>query len=459
MKFTNQLLAKSLAVFLTLVVLLTPLLWYLGWALPNQRSRDALRQASQAFGEQGLPTRRHELFDPGQADHVTPILRKLYEIHRMPLQLESLQPIHRKRHSPQHAVHRICRNHMSDSRAYAHQYSEEDKQVLREYVSVPEIREALDLIGEATKHSHRNGSRDYVFHGPNLPRDQYRGTRFLQCLLAHEHELAKTDPSRSPVLFDALLLELKMSNLLVQGYTLSHYSDRLTRYRNVFAVWMHLDRVYGTDPAARASLGELIDEVGETELWLKCHDGTRLGGLSPSYLSIEHDRLWSDYESRGKPMAEFFSFRVPHLRRQMRKQSEEDQEYALYLNGMMKTRGVSARHHEAAIAMDALFAENFEQGHLFLPPYMASWIKDYHQLMAWHELMKVGLAVNAYADDHQQLPDRLERLVPEYLDEVPCDRFPIGEGNPLIYEVWGEVFVLKSVEGDIDFRGRRTVDP
>jgi hypothetical protein len=45
-------------------------------------------------------------------------------------------------------------------------------------------------------------------------------------------------------------------------------------------------------------------------------------------------------------------------------------------------------------------------------------------------LVEALLAAKAYADVHGELPERLDQLVPLYLDAVPLDRY---DGEPLRY--------------------------
>ena len=91
-----------------------------------------------------------------------------------------------------------------------------------------------------------------------------------------------------------------------------------------------------------------------------------------------------------------------------------------------------------------------------MPPYYEIYIKGYHELLMWHEILKAGLAVNSYADAHGELPKSLDDLVPDHLPSVPKDRFPIEAPQNLAYEVQGDRFSLRSSFKNISFEGRRT---
>ena len=104
-----------------------------------------------------------------------------------------------------------------------------------------------------------------------------------------------------------------------------------------------------------------------------------------------------------------------------------------------------------------------------LKPYSLSITKQ----LTRNDIFRWGLAINAYADEHGQLPASLDVLVPDHLDSVPVDPFDPGGGS-YRYAIEGESFRLWSVgsnesdegglyvvddsdEGDIVFRGRRAV--
>jgi hypothetical protein len=96
-------------------------------------------------------------------------------------------------------------------------------------------------------------------------------------------------------------------------------------------------------------------------------------------------------------------------------------------------------------------------------------------LLGWtlRQLAATGLAINAYADDHDGLPPTLEALVPDYLSQLPVD--PFADNNAGFHYVpEGEQFRLWALgqdgednggtydpeerdEGDLVFRGRRAV--
>ena len=57
-------------------------------------------------------------------------------------------------------------------------------------------------------------------------------------------------------------------------------------------------------------------------------------------------------------------------------------------------------------------------------------------------MTEVALALAAYRSDHGSYPEKLDQLVPNYLDEVPQDVFTEGE---LRYKPSGEDYVLYSV--------------
>ena len=58
---------------------------------------------------------------------------------------------------------------------------------------------------------------------------------------------------------------------------------------------------------------------------------------------------------------------------------------------------------------------------------------------------RAGLAVERYRSLNGELPDGLERLVPEYLESVPTDLF---DGKPLRYRKLDKGFLVYSVGPD-----------
>lgn len=78
---------------------------------------------------------------------------------------------------------------------------------------------------------------------------------------------------------------------------------------------------------------------------------------------------------------------------------------------------------------------------LLAPPFSAAWESEDRTRLTL-QMTQVALALAAYRSDHGSYPDRLARLVPEYLEEMPRDLFADGE---LRYERDGEDYVLYSV--------------
>jgi hypothetical protein len=60
-------------------------------------------------------------------------------------------------------------------------------------------------------------------------------------------------------------------------------------------------------------------------------------------------------------------------------------------------------------------------------------------------LLQADLAIRLFLHQHKRLPEKLDELVPEYLDSVPVDPF---SSQPLIYRRTGDEFVLYSVAAD-----------
>jgi hypothetical protein len=120
---------------------------------------------------------------------------------------------------------------------------------------------------------------------------------------------------------------------------------------------------------------------------------------------------------------------------------------------------------ESSIGEDALEESNFS---------LISTLRE-RLLLGWtlRQLAATGLAVNAYADDHDGLPPTLEALVPDYLPQLPVDPFAESSAG-FHYVPEGEQFRLWALgqdgiddggtfdpedwdEGDLVFRGRRAV--
>jgi hypothetical protein len=70
----------------------------------------------------------------------------------------------------------------------------------------------------------------------------------------------------------------------------------------------------------------------------------------------------------------------------------------------------------------------------------------------WFRLLMAELALRLYYEEHGRYPERLEELVPTYLDSVPIDPF---SGQPLVYRVHDEKYHLSSVWANhIDDQGK-----
>lgn len=120
---------------------------------------------------------------------------------------------------------------------------------------------------------------------------------------------------------------------------------------------------------------------------------------------------------------------------------------------------------EASIGDDALSVSIFGMIPTFREKLLLGW--------TLRQLAATGLAINAYADDHSELPPTLEALVPDYLPELPVDPY-MENGAGFHYVREGEQFRLWALgpdgednggtydpenwdEGDLIFRGRRAV--
>lgn len=57
------------------------------------------------------------------------------------------------------------------------------------------------------------------------------------------------------------------------------------------------------------------------------------------------------------------------------------------------------------------------------------------------QLLTLDLALRLYAEEHGDVPERLEQLVPAYLPSVPRD--PFG-GRPPVYRITGSTFARYS---------------
>ncbi|MEM8550291.1 MAG: hypothetical protein AAGF10_05820, partial [Verrucomicrobiota bacterium] len=144
----------------------------------------------------------------------------------------------------------------------------------------------------------------------------------------------------------------------------------------------------------------------------------------------------------------------------------------LYMNYMIQTR--NALFSPAGMDEEP-FAENkWRNAILVIITVAFSEIRERNRAhAAQHDLLRTGLAINAYADDQGQLQPSLEALVPAYLTELPIDRLDVS-ASTLSYTVKGDSFRLWSVgpngtdeggtwhvwsldEGDLVFRGRRAV--
>ena len=78
----------------------------------------------------------------------------------------------------------------------------------------------------------------------------------------------------------------------------------------------------------------------------------------------------------------------------------------------------------------------------------------HHLIVARRRLLTTELALQCYHTDQSRAPERLDQLVPKYLQRVPTDPF---NGQPLVYRAQGTNWLLYSVSLDgVDDGGKRT---
>ncbi len=81
-----------------------------------------------------------------------------------------------------------------------------------------------------------------------------------------------------------------------------------------------------------------------------------------------------------------------------------------------------------------------------------------HQLsVVWNHLLTAELALQAFQQEHAALPDNLNQLVPNYLNEIPTDPFDLG-GLPLRYRRDGNSFLVYSIGPDTTDNAGRPPD-
>ena len=170
----------------------------------------------------------------------------------------------------------------------------------------------------------------------------------------------------------------------------------------------------------------------------------------------DHASDMSEYSRSSKTWKSFISVKIPDMKRKSFERIDAIQDYSFFLRQSFATRGVTSHHLQAAREKDKIFKERNENGVLFMPPYHEIYIRYYHELMMWHEILLTGLAINSYADANGLLPKSLDDLVPGYLPSAPQDRFPIEAPRALKYVVQANVFELRSTFSEIAFLGRRT---
>ncbi len=69
----------------------------------------------------------------------------------------------------------------------------------------------------------------------------------------------------------------------------------------------------------------------------------------------------------------------------------------------------------------------------------------WYQKWAQFDNLLIAIALELYRNDHGQYPDRLEQLVPDYMDRLPRDPF---NGKPYLYKNLGSEFSLQVNGGD-----------
>ena len=460
MKPRIQLIKRLLAV-LGCVAALVLLAVVIIWVVPYYRSKREVREAISIYQKAGLPVSREDIFHKDEPDHVTPILEEIGSIRDDPKILELRKQGEPYSDDVKYSIRRFTHIHFRgvndlwrDKRWIC---SDEKLGHIQKFCADPRTQKALSLLREAARHDYRNGLNDGEFHGAWLPRDQDNGREYMKYLLIDQSRIAKGDPSKSREISQTLLLILKMEELLVQGYTFTHYLERNEHCIEAFKDWMRFDRTYGT-PA------DLIDDFSgcmrpqkEEEIWLMCHDRERIFGRGHSQRYYDDLSIMWEHSRKPETWKSFLSVKIPYMLHKSFERIDTNQDHSFFLRHVFATRGVSPNHFNAAMEVDQKFRERNENGGpLFMPPYYEIYIKSYHELMMWHEILTVGLAVNSYADAHGVLPISLDDLVPDYLPSVPKDRFPIDAPQSLTYEVHGNLFNLRSSFEKISFEGRRT---
>jgi hypothetical protein len=431
------------------------------WVVPYYRSKQEVREAISIYQKAGLPVIREEIFHKDVPDHVTPILEEIGKIRDDPKILELLRKGEPYADELTYSKRWFTQTHFKKTNGLRREKKwncpDEKLSHIQKFCADPRTRKALSLLREAARHDFRNGQNDAEFHGAWLPRDQDNGREYLTYLLIDQSRIARDDPSKSRDIFLTLLLSLKMENLLVQGYTFTHYLERHEHCIDAFNDWMRFDRAYGTPADLIDDFSKCMSPKKEEEIWLKCHDCNRSSGIGCSYRYCEDISKMMEYDRKPQTWRSFMSVKMPYMLRNSFLPIKSNQDHSFFLKQALSTRGVSQNHFKAAVEVDQRFKDrNKNEGPLFLPPCYEIYIESYHELMMWHEILKAGLAINSYADAYGVLPKSLDDLVPSYLPSVPQDHFPIDAPQPLIYEAHGNFFNLKSSFKNISFKGRRT---
>ena len=429
------------------------------WGLPYYRSVRESKEAWSIYQQAGLPVKADDIFHSDKPDHVSPILEEIESIRKDPTILE----LHWQGEPYSDEVKYSAR-FFTQIHFRGHSLWKENKWNLPEsklvdihrFCTDPRTQKTLSLLREAARYDYRNGMNDWEFHGAWLPDGQDKGREYLKYLLIDQSRIAKDDPSKGNEIFQTLLLIIKMEDLLVQGYTYSHYEERLEHCVEAFKAWMRFDRAYGTPSNLIDDLSNCMNPRKEEEIWLKCHDRERVFDLGHTQQYYDHASDMSEYSRSSKTWKSFISVKIPDMKRKSFERIDAIQDYSFFLRQSFATRGVTSHHLQAAREKDKIFKERNENGVLFMPPYHEIYIRYYHELMMWHEILLTGLAINSYADANGFLPKSLDDLVPGYLPSAPQDRFPIEAPRALKYVVQGNVFELRSTFSEIAFLGRRT---
>ncbi|MGC9455510.1 MAG: hypothetical protein ACP5HU_11705 [Phycisphaerae bacterium] len=114
--------------------------------------------------------------------------------------------------------------------------------------------------------------------------------------------------------------------------------------------------------------------------------------------------------------------------------------------------------------VDAFFLEDSRNRSKYrvssmLVPALGDAYKRHYEMLAMRRMAATALAMRLYEADHGHRPEKLEDLVPQYLDEIPADPFT-ADGSPIKLGEWGGRRVLYSVSvNGRDEGGRYAEDP